>query len=889
MQENTINEEDEEITPGYEESQGLKDDTIHNITYVNTYFKTWFVDYASYVTLDRAVPYLYDGLKPVQRRILYSMRRMEDGRFNKVANIIGHTMQFHPHGDASIGDALVQLGQKELLIDQQGNWGNILTGDRAAAPRYIEARLTKFALEVVFNPKTTNWKASYDGRNKEPIALPVKFPLLLAQGVEGIAVTLATKIMPHNFNELLDASIAHLRGQDFEIYPDFLTGGSIDVSKYKEGTRGGQIRIRAKISKIDNKTLVITEIPFGKTTDAIIDSITKANEKGKIKIKKIDDNTASNVEIVIHLAAGVSPDETIDALYVFTDCEISYSPNPCIIINKKPHFLGVKEILRRSTENTLSLLKLELEIRLGELGDEWHKTSLEKIFILNKVYTVIEESKNEAEMYTRINEGLKPYVKNLRKPVIQEDLVRLANIPIKRISRYSSFEADNYLKNIEDEMLVVQKNIDNIIQYTIDYFLHIKEKYGKDRQRHTEIKNFEVIDASEVAIANTKLYGNLADGFIGSSLKKEQFLFDCSDIDDIIVFLDSGKYVITKVSDKAFIGKNIIHVAIFRKNDERTVYNAVYVDGASGISFMKRFCVTNITRDRDYDISQGTPRSKLLYFTANPNGEAEKIRIWLKPRPKLKKTIFDIDFKQLTIKGRQSMGNVVSRNPIHKIKKTEDGLSTLGGVKIWFDPTIQRLNQSERGQFVGEFKAAEKILVISKTGKYITMNFDLSNHFDEDPFIFPDERSFVEKFNPRKTFTLVYFDAEQKYFYMKRFVAEECDKWRDLIGDHKDSKLIAISNDQYARLEIIYPEKSKRSNEIIDAEEFIAIKGYGAKGKRLTTHDFESVTFIDPVKPDDEEIFDEDDAPMEPGDNFDVNEEEIFKNSAGNAEQAELF
>ena len=882
---------DEEEISAYNEPEEISesgktgDEAVHNVLHVNDFYKDWFLEYASYVILDRAVPYLSDGLKPVQRRILHSMRRMEDGRYNKVANIIGHTMQFHPHGDMSIGGALVGMGQKELLIDSQGNWGNILTGDGAAAPRYIEARLSKFALEVAFNPKTTEWKASYDGRNKEPIALPMKFPLLLAQGVEGIAVGLATIIMPHNFNELIDASIAHLRNEDFEIYPDFLTGGFIDCSKYKEGLRGGQLKIRARINKLDNKTLVITEIPYGKTTDKVIESIIKANEKGKIKIKKIDDNTSSNVEIVVHLSPGISPDETIDALYVFTDCETPVSPNSCVIIDKKPHFLSVKEILRRCTDSTVALLKLELEIRLNELAEDWHKTSLEKIFILNIVYLVIEESKNEDDMFKRIDDGLKPFVKKLKRPVSREDLVRLANIPVKRISRYSSFEADNHLKNIEAEILTVQANIDNIINFTIDYFIHIKAKYGKGRERKTEIRNFETIDASEVAIANTKLYGNLADGFIGTSLKKDQFLFDCSDIDDVIVFLDNGKYVVTKVSEKAFIGKNIIHIAIFRKNDERTIYNSVYIDGASGIAFMKRFFVTNTIRDKEYDITQGTNRSKLSYFSANPNGEAEKIRIWLKPRPKLKKTIFDVDLKMLAIKGRQSMGNVVSKNPIHKVKKIEEGFSTLGGIKIWFDTVTRRLNQSDRGQYIDEFKGAERILVVSNNGKYTLMSFDLSNHFDEDPYVWPNNEQFIEKFRKGKILTLIYLDGEQNYYYIKRFEVEETTKWLDLIGENQNSKLIAVSKNSYPRVEVKYVDSGKRPDEIIDAEEFIGVKGYSAKGKRVTTHDVAEITFIEPIKPDEEPIIEEE--VEEPA--IEVDEAALFKPTEEIPEQKSLF
>jgi len=846
------------------ENTNEDDEGIHHLKYIGGLYKDWFLDYASYVILERAVPLLQDGLKPVQRRILHSMRRMDDGRYNKVANIIGHTMQFHPHGDASIGDALVGLGQKDLLIDTQGNWGNTLTGDGAAAARYIEARLTKLALEVVFNPKTTNWKASYDGRNKEPIALPVKIPLLLIQGVEGIAVGLASKILPHNFNELLSACIAHHKGKKFELYPDFITGGSADCSKYNDGIRGGQVKVRATIKKIDNKTLSIVELPFGKTTTTLIESILKANEKGKIKIKKIDDNTSSEVEILIHLHNNVSADETIDALYVFTDCEISISPNSCVVEDNKPIFVGVSELLKRSADITLELLRLELKIRMNELEEDWHKSSLEKIFILNEVYEDIKTCKTEEEIITAIDEGLKPYVKNLRREVTHEDCVRLSIIPIKRISKYSSFKADEYIKGLEVEMQEVQNHLDNIVEYTINYYTQIQKKYGKNYPRKTELRNFEQIEATQVVIANTKLYGNLADGFIGTSLRKDEFLFDCSDIDDIIVFRSTGAYSISKVSEKNFVGKDIVYVGIFRRNDERTVYNAVYRDGKTGISYMKRFPVTGITRDKEYNLTKGTAGSKLLYFSANPNGEAEIIKVWLRPRPKLKKTVFEIDFSQLTIKGRQSQGNILSKHAVHKIKKIEEGVSTLGGRKIWFDMTTRRLNDQERGEFLGEFKGADKILVIYKSGNYILTTFDLTNHYEDDILI-------IEKFNPKKIFSVAFFDGNQSNSYLKRFEIEESDKLQNFIGEHQKSELLAISDDKYPQLKVMFGGKHKsREDELFDVEEFIGVKGFKARGKRITTFEIKKVEFIEPLDKgdDDEEDEDIDNNPPE-GPSFD--------------------
>jgi len=825
-----------------EQNNGRTDENIHNITYVNGLYKDWFLDYASYVILERAVPYLYDGLKPVQRRILHSMKRMDDGRYNKVANIIGNTMQFHPHGDASIGDALVALGQKELLIDMQGNWGNVYTGDRAAAPRYIEARLSKFANDVVFNPKTTNWKSSYDGRNKEPIALPVKFPLLLAQGVEGIAVGMASKILPHNFIELVEASIKHLQGKSFELYPDFPTGGLIEVEKYNDGLRGGAVKVRAKINKADNKTLSITELPYGRTTSSLIDSILKAIEKGKIKIKKIDDNTAKDVEILIHLPSGVSPDETIDALYVFTDCEISISPNSSVIVGDKPQFLGVSEILRYSVDNTVELNKRELQIRMQELEDDWHRASLEKIFIMNEVYEDIKVCKTEEEILTAIDEGLRPYVKNLRRDVTRDDCIRLSNIPIKRISKYSSFKADEYIKGLEVEMQEVQNHLDNIIPYTINYFKQILKKHGAGKERKTEIRSFETIEATQVVMANAKLYVNRADGFIGTGLKKDEFLFDCSDIDDIIVFRNNGTYMITKVSDKTFIGKDIIHTGIFYRNDERTIYNAVYHDGETGIAYQKRFAVTGITRDKKYNLTKGTPRSKILYFSANPNGEAEIVKVYLKPKPSLKKTVFEVDFSQLAIKGRQSQGNILSKHSVHKIKQIEEGVSTLGGRKIWFDSVTKRLNTDERGEYLGEFKGADKIVYFTASGNYCQTTYDLSNHYEDDVIR-------IEKYNPKAIYTAIFFDADQDYTYVKRFLAEDTSKPQGLIGENQKSKLIELNSDRFPQIQLVFGGKhSSRDDEFIDVDEFIAVKGVKARGKRLTTFETKKIIFAEPLE-----------------------------------------
>ncbi|MBK8807113.1 MAG: DNA gyrase/topoisomerase IV subunit A [Bacteroidales bacterium] len=813
-----------------------------HITYVSGMYENWFLDYASYVIMERAVPHLFDGLKPVQRRIMHSMKRMDDGRYNKVANIIGHTMQFHPHGDASIGDALVGLGQKDLLIDMQGNWGNIYTGDGAAAARYIEARLSKFANDVVFNPKTTKWKSSYDGRNKEPITLPVKFPLLLAQGVEGIAVGLKTTILPHNFLELIDACIAYLKNEDFEIFPDFPTGGFADCSKYNDGLRGGKVKIRAKISKLDNKTLIVTELPFGNTTQTLIDSILKANDKGTIKIKKVDDNTAAEVEILIHLAPGVSPDETIDALYVFTNCEVSVSPDSCIIFNNKPTLMGVKEMLKHSANHTVELLKEELRIRMNELKEDWMKASLEKIFILNEIYEKIKPCKTEEAIIDTIFDGLQPYIKGFWREVTREDCVKLSNIPIKRISKFSSFAADDYIKNTELEMDEVQNHIDNIIDYTINYYNQIRKKYGKGKERKTELRFFELIEATQVAVANTKLYVNYEDGFIGTSLKKDTFLFDCSDLDDVIIFREDGTYYITKVCEKAFVGKNVIHIGVFKRNDERTIYNAVYRDGETGIAYQKRFPATGLTRDKEYNITKGTKNSKILYFTANPNGEAEIIRVHLRPRTHLKKASFEFDFSSLSIRGRSSLGNILTKHQVLKIQKIEEGISTLGGRKIWYDPETRRLNDNEHGNFLGEFKGADKILVITKTGKFALTTFDLSNHYEEDIYL-------IQKYEDGTTVSAVFFDGEQDYIYVKRFKIEESLKYQDFIGEHDKSVLYTISLDLFPQLEIIFGGKhAHREKECIDVDEFIGVKGFKAKGKRLSTFEVKTVTFIEPLE-----------------------------------------
>lgn len=814
------------------------------VIYLQGMYKKWFLDYASYVILERAVPYINDGLKPVQRRIMHAMREMDDGRYNKVANIIGQTMQYHPHGDASIADAIVQLGQKELLIDTQGNWGNIYTGDGAAAPRYIEARLSKFALEVLFNPKTTNWKLSYDGRKREPVTLPVKFPLLLAQGVDGIAVGLASKLFPHNFIELCDASIAYLKGVDFDLLPDFPTGGQADFSRYNDGMRGGTVKVRAKIEKRDNKTLAITELPFGKTTGSLIETIIKANEKGKIKIRKIDDNTAENVEILVHLAAGVSSDKTIDALFAFTDCEVSLSPNSVIIENDKPIFIGVKEILRRSTDATLQLLKRELEIRKSELEEAWHFSSLEKIFIEERMYKdkQFEDAENMDEAISHIDKRFDPWKPKLKREITRDDILKLMEIKMARILKFNKDKADENLKAIEDEIAAVEHDILNIVPFTIKWFVHLKNKYGKGKERKTEIRSFENIVATKVVVRNEKLYLDRKEGFVGYGLKKAEYICDCSDIDDIIVFRRDGTYFVSKVQEKAFIDKNPLHVEIFKKGDNRTVYNVVYKDGESGYYYMKRFSVTGVTRDKEYNLTMETKGSRVVYFSANPNGEAETLRVVLKPKPRIKKLNFEVNLGELAIKGRQSMGNLLTKFEIHKISLKEKGLSTLGGRKIWFDEDVLRLNADNRGKYLGEFSADDKILVIYKKGDFQLYNYDLSNHFE------PDILS-IEKFDPGKVLSVVYYDAEQMFYYVKRFeIEEEEGKMIHFIGEHPDNKLVSVTWVRYPRLELKFGGKNEgRENEIVEVAEFISVKSWKAKGKRLSNYEVANVYEIEPV------------------------------------------
>jgi topoisomerase-4 subunit A len=832
--------------------------SLHSVTALSGMYQDWFLDYASYVILERAVPHLNDGLKPVQRRILHSMKRMDDGRYNKVANIIGHTMQFHPHGDASIGDALVQLGQKDLLIDMQGNWGNLLTGDGAAAPRYIEARLSRFALEVVFNQKTTNWKLSYDGRNKEPVTLPVKFPLLLALGVEGIAVGLASKILPHNFNELIDAAIDYLQGKNFVLYPDFPTGGMIDVSRYNDGQRGGVVKVRAKIEKVEKKALLITEIPFGKTTTSLIESIIKANEKGKIKIRKIDDNTSENVEIIVHLVPGVSPDKTIDALYALTDCEYSISPNTCVISEERPSFMGVSEILRHSADKTVELLKTELEIRKSELEEEWHMSSLEKIFIEKRIYHDIEECETWEAVIQAIDKGLAPYKKLLIREVTREDIIQLTEIKIKRISKFDVKKADEHIKGIEFELEEVKNHLGNIIPFAITYFRQIKKKYGKGRERRTELRNFDTIEATKVVASNAKLYINYKEGFIGTGLKKDEFVCDCSDIDDILVIRKDGVYLITKIAEKVFVGNDILFAKVFLKNDERTIYNIVYQDGKDGPHLAKRCAISGLTRDKEYNLTRGKTGSKIVYLSANPNGEAEVIKVYHKPKARLKKLVFEFDFGQMNIKGKSSMGNILTRNAVQKISLKEKGLSTLGGRKIWFDDAVFRLNVDGRGVFLGEFSADDKILVITKNGFFRIAGFDLSNHFEDNILI-------IEKYRPGKVYSVVYWDAEQNFYYVKRFMIEESEKQQCFINEDPESKLISITEVEYPRFEIHFGGKHKgRENEIIEVAEFIGVKSYKAKGKRLTSYMVENIQEIEAVVkkeapvPEDEEIKEDD-------------------------------
>lgn len=819
-------------------------------------YQNWFLDYASYVILERAVPHINDGLKPVQRRILHSMKRLDDGRYNKVANIVGHTMQFHPHGDASIGDALVQLGQKELLIDCQGNWGNILTGDSAAAPRYIEARLSKFALDVVFNPKTTEWQASYDGRNREPVTLPVKFPLLLAQGVEGIAVGLSSKILPHNFNELCDAAIAYLHGEEFKLYPDFQTGGSIDVSRYNDGERGGVVRVRAKISKLDNKTLCISEIPYGKTTSSLIDSILKAIEKGKIKIRKVDDNTARKVEILIHLAPGVSSDKTLDALYAFTDCEVNISPNCCVIDNKKPHFLTVSDVLRKSVNNTRDLLRKELEIQKNETLETLHFASLEKIFIEERIYKdkQFEQAENMDIACEHIDERLTPFYSQFVREVTKEDILRLMEIKMARILKFNKDKADELIARLKAEIEEIDNHLAHLTEYTIEWYRHLKDKYGKDFPRRTEIRNFDTIVATKVVEANEKLYINREEGFIGTGLKKDEFICNCSDIDDVIIFYKDGKYKIVRISDKLFVGKNILYVNIFKKNDKRTIYNVIYRDGKEGFHYIKRFNVTSMIRDREYDVTQGNPGSKIVYFSANPNGEAEIIKVTLRPNPKIKKLIFERDFSEINIKGRQSMGNLLTKFEVHKITLKQRGGSTLGGRKVWFDHDVLRLNYDGRGQYLGEFQSSDCILVIHKNGDFYTTDFDLNNHYDPDI-------QYIEKFEAEKVWTAVLYDADQQnYPYLKRFTFEASSKRQNYLGENKHNKQILLSQQVYPRIQVIFGgHDSFREAQIIEASDFVGVKSFKAKGKRLTTYSVDRIEELEPTRMPEPEILEEDD------------------------------
>ena len=807
-------------------------------------YQSWFLDYASYVILERAVPHLEDGLKPVQRRILHSMKRLDDGRYNKVANIVGHTMQFHPHGDASIGDALVQLGQKDLLIDCQGNWGNILTGDSAAAPRYIEARLSKFALDVVFNPKTTQWKPSYDGRNKEPITLPVKFPLLLAQGVEGIAVGLSSKILPHNFNEILDAAIAYLRNEPFELFPDFQTGGFIDVTRYNDGERGGSVKVRAKVEKRDNRTLAITEIPYGKTTSTLIDSILKALEKGKIKIRKVDDNTAQHAEILVHLIPGTSSDKAIDALYAFTDCEVSISPNCCVICDSKPHFLTVSDVLRRSVDNTVRLLGEELSIQKHELEETLHFASLEKIFIEERIYKdkAFEDSTSMDIAVAHIDKRIEPFKPSFVREVTREDILKLMEIKMGRILKFNSEKAEEQIAAIKTDIEEIENHLAHIVDYTIRWYEALKSKYGKNYPRRTVIRSFDTIEATKVVEANEKLYINREEGFMGTGLKKDEFICNCSDIDDIIIFYKDGKYKVVRVSEKMFIGKNVWYINVFKTNDTRTIYNVIYRDGKDGLHYIKRFAVTGVTRDKEYDLTQGKPGSRVVWFTANPNGEAEILKITFKPKPRLKCLFIDKDFSDIAIKGRQSMGNIVTKNEIHKISLKEKGGSTLGGRQVWFDRDILRLNYDGRGEYLGEFHGNDQILVIMKNGDFCTTSFDATNHYEADIMI-------IEKYDSGKTWTAALNDADQGYPYLKRFKLEPTQKKQNFLGENPKSSLILLTDESFPRFEVVFGGNDAfRDPLIIDAEEFIGVKSFKAKGKRISTYTVETINELEPLR-----------------------------------------
>lgn len=813
---------------------------------VSGLYKDWFLDYASYVILDRAIPSIFDGLKPVQRRIMHSMRELEDGRYNKVANIVGNTMKYHPHGDASITDAMVGIGQRELLIDTQGNWGNIYTGDSAAAARYIEARLTPFALEVVFNPKTTEWTKSYDGRNNEPIDLPVKFPLLLAQGVEGIGVGLSTKILPHNFNELINASVAHLKGKKFELYPDFLTAGFLDVSEYNDGHRGGKVRARARINQVDKHTLMITELPFSKTTSDLIDSVLKANEKGKIKIKKIEDNTSDKVEILIHLHNDMSPDKTIDALYAFTDCQVTISPNACVIVGDKPMFMNVSDILKMNTDHTVSLLKKELEIELHELQESWHFSSLERIFIENRIYHDIEEVKTWEDVLKTIDKGLKPHTKHLLRAVTEEDILKLTEIRIKRISRFDLDKFKENIASLEGKIEQVKHNLANLTAYAIEYYLNIQKKYGKDRQRKTELRIFDTIDATKVAVANEKFYANFEEGFIGTSLKKDQYMFDCSDIDDIITFRKDGSMKVVKVEAKTFIGKDILHVAVWKKNDKRTVYNMIYREGREGPYYMKRFSVTGVTRNTDYPLASDKKGSETLYFSANPNGEAETVTVLLKPNPRIRKNKMEINFSDLAIKGRDSKGNLVTKYAVKKVDLKEEGVSTLAPRRIWFDDTVRRLNADVRGTLLGSFKGDDKILTINTNGEVKLVSFDLGNRFD-------DEYLVLEKWKPEQPITCIYYDGEKDIYFIKRFLLENTVNIQTFMpSEHPKSFIenVIVANDATAEIIFAKDKGKERDPETINIDEFITVKGIKAIGNQFTKFKVKAIniTIPEPVE-----------------------------------------